>query len=429
MTTPDFYRRVYCVMGLPIDAHTVDSARSELIEAVRMGRRYVMVTPNANFVAICQRDSAFRDSLLKSDVSLADGAPLIALARIAGIPIHERVAGSSLFESLCRHRLDNPVTVFLFGESNGIPERAQRNINGSAQGVVCNGWYEPEYGSAEDLSTPEIRRAISSSRSDFLVVALGAQKGQRWIDKNIELINTPAVCHLGAVMKMTAGIVRRAPSFMQKLGLEWLWRIIEEPALWRRYRDDALTITRLLVTRLIPLALHRSRKRLFAVVDYAPQLRRIDDSGVVQLRLRGTWRVDDTFQLRGELTDIAESGKDVELDLADTSDMDSGVVGLLLILRGHCMRIGARMTVVGASWRIRNLLYMMCADYLLDPVIGTRSLAPVVAEQRAVGETETTRDVAIAEPEPGSGTLDPVGASAVLTEAVRVRDADVTELR
>ncbi|MEZ5728148.1 MAG: WecB/TagA/CpsF family glycosyltransferase [Burkholderiaceae bacterium] len=380
VTTPQFQRRVYCILGLPFDAHTIESARQELVHAVRARRRYVMVTPNVNFIAACQRDQTFRDALLKSDVSLADGAPIVALARIAGLPLRERVAGSALFESLCRSPLEKPVSVFLFGESHGIPNRAEQRINTSATGAVCHGWFEPGFGSAEALSTAEVHRAINDSASEFLVVALGAQKGQRWIDANVERLTTPAICHLGAVIKMTAGVVRRAPRILQRVGLEWLWRILEEPSLWRRYRDDALTLGRLLVSRLLPLAIRRLRRRLFSGQRVPPRLRRYDGERAVRLRIDGDWRVEDADLLRSELTDIAESARDVELDLGEATDLDSGMVGLLLLLRGHCLRSGTSMTVVGASWPVRSLLYMMCADYLLDPVIGTRLVPPKPVE-------------------------------------------------
>ncbi|MEZ5649524.1 MAG: WecB/TagA/CpsF family glycosyltransferase [Burkholderiaceae bacterium] len=369
---PNFRRRVYCIMGVPIDAHSIESARLALLDAVNGRRRYVMITPNANFIALSHRDPVFRDSLLRSDVSLADGMSLVAIARLAGLPIDQRVAGSDLFESLCEQPLEAPVSVFLFGESNGVPEIAARRINEEAKGVVCRGWYEPAYASAEALSTDEIRSAISESQSDFLVVALGAQKGQRWIDTNIDQVNTPAVCHLGAVIKMTAGVVLRAPPVMRSLGLEWLWRIVQEPALWRRYRDDAFTLGRLIAGRLMPLALFRF-VRMLDVRDRAqPQLQRVDDDRTALLRLGGDWVGADTTELRTELESIAATGMDVELDLADADDMDSALAGLLLVLRGHCLRVGAGMSVVGASRSIRSLLRMMCADYLLQPLVRNR---------------------------------------------------------
>ena len=87
---------------------------------------------------------------------------------------------------------------------------------------------------------------MNAARPDFLVVSLGAAKGQAWIMRNLHRLDVPLVSHLGAVVNFVAGEVRRAPRWMQRSGLEWAWRVKEEPALLRRYAGDAL--------RLLPLA-------------------------------------------------------------------------------------------------------------------------------------------------------------------------------
>ena len=98
-SVPDFYRRVYCVMGLPFDAHTLASARQALVDSIGQRKRCVIITPNVNFIAACQTDSSFRDLLLKSDMSLVDGMPIYLIARILALPIPERVSGAGLFDS------------------------------------------------------------------------------------------------------------------------------------------------------------------------------------------------------------------------------------------------------------------------------------------------------------------------------------------
>jgi len=87
-----------------------------------------------------------------------------------------------------------------------------------------------------------VLQAINASQADFLVVALGAKKGQAWILHNLEHLQVPVVSHLGAVVNFVAGTVQRAPAAWQRAGLEWLWRIKEEPALFGRYWNDGLAL-------------------------------------------------------------------------------------------------------------------------------------------------------------------------------------------
>jgi len=240
------------VAGLPFDM--VDKAETvrRLCEAMRDRRRLFLSTPNLNFLVAAQTDEAFKASVLQSDMSVADGMPILWLARKQGTPLPERVAGSDLFEALRRGAgrsvLGRPVRVFFFGGLPGVADAACQLLNdefaqgGSMQavGALC-----PGFGDVEDMSGQEVLDCINASGADFLVVALGAKKGQAWITHNLPRLQVPVVSHLGAVVNFVAGTVRRAPEIWQQLGLEWVWRIKEEPALISRYWHDGLALLRL----------------------------------------------------------------------------------------------------------------------------------------------------------------------------------------
>lgn len=370
-SVPDFYRHVYCVMGLPFDAHTLVSARQGLVDSVSQRKRCVIVTPNVNFISGCRSDSTFRDLLLKSDMSLVDGMPIYLVARLLALPIPERVSGAGMFESLAERQTENPIAVYLFGEAPGIAKSASEEIQINATGITSAGWFEPTFASVETLSEAKIVDEINASHADFLVIALGAQKGQRWIDLNAPRLNTPAICHLGAVIKMTAGVIRRAPPWVQKLGLEWLWRIKEEPALWNRYWRDATVLSKLLCTRVIPYIGFRGFRKFSGDRGAPARFASEPSSSGLMLKLIGDWHEADSEVLRIAFTQMATAGDDVELDLSHLTYMDSAIVGLLMLLRGHCLRSGAKMQVRGVSACARRILRYMCAEYLLDPVVGS----------------------------------------------------------
>src|SRR5712691_3233534 len=120
---PDFGRQVYCLLGLPIDA--IDLAGTvQRIRAAAVSRASCFLsTPNVNFVIGCQSDDAFRSSVVNSDLSVADGMPLVWVARLMEIPIPERVAGASLFDAL-RYGPGERLSVFFLGGADGVAEAA-----------------------------------------------------------------------------------------------------------------------------------------------------------------------------------------------------------------------------------------------------------------------------------------------------------------
>ena len=127
--------------------------------------------------------------------------------------------------------------------------------NGSPSGLRCVGAINPEFGPIEKLGDQTLIHQLNSSQADFLVVALGSKKGQAWLHRNNTQLKIPVRAHLGAVVNFQAGTVRRAPDGWQRMGLEWLWRIKEEPYLWRRYAHDAGALFVLIVRNVFPLAL------------------------------------------------------------------------------------------------------------------------------------------------------------------------------
>ncbi len=243
-TTADGRQLVH-IAGLPFDVVDTEGAVKLLCQAMRDKRRLFLSTPNLNFLMTAQGNPAFRESVLCSDLSVADGMPLIWLAKRQGTPLPERVAGASVFAALRRGDgqavLQRPVRVFFFGGPTGVADKACAVLNAEhAQGgpMQCVGALCPGFGSLEDMSSPEVSQQINSSGADFLVVSLGAAKGQAWIMRNLGQLQVPVVSHLGAVVNFVAGTVRRAPPAWQRLGLEWLWRVKEEPELFGRYWRD-----------------------------------------------------------------------------------------------------------------------------------------------------------------------------------------------
>ena len=234
------FDRTYWLLGLPFDAVDMEEAVRRIQAASASRRRLTVVTPNVNFVSMAGQDPDFRESVLDSQLSLVDGMPLVWQGRRAGIPFRERVAGSSLLERLAAERRAAPLKVFFFGGEPGVSEMAARQIPAFGPGLVSVGSFFPGFGSIDTMSTSEIITDINRARPDLLILSLGAKKGHQWIARNKALLEVPVITHLGAAVNFIAGTIRRAPVWMQNSGLEWLWRIRQEPQLFRRYWTDGL---------------------------------------------------------------------------------------------------------------------------------------------------------------------------------------------
>lgn len=250
----DFNRNVHCLMGLPIDCVSLPEAANMLNLTRTLGRRCFFSTPNLNFIIASQSNARFRDSVSLSNLSLADGMPLVWVAKLLGIPVKGRVSGSSLFEFLRSH---SPLTwkVFFFGGPKGIGQDACLAMGNQVAQMRPSGYIYPGFVDVQEMSRPDLIECINASQSDMLVVSLGAAKGQEWICKNLDHLATPIVAHLGAVINFAAGKIKRAPLWMQRNGLEWVWRIKEERSLLRRYFLDGIAFASLLARQVIPLAM------------------------------------------------------------------------------------------------------------------------------------------------------------------------------
>ena len=369
---PDFSRDVCLVLGLPFDVVTVAQAEAVLRSAISRRTRCFLTTPNLNFAVSCLHDSAFRASVLQSDLSLADGWPVVVIGRLTGAALPERVAGSTLFERLAASASRPAVRVYFFGGPDGAAEAAGARLNAAPEsGAVCAGFDAPGFGSVADMSTPAHLERLNRAQPDFVVVALGAKKGQAWIQNNLGAIDAPVISHLGAVVNFVAGSISRAPDWVQAARLEWLWRIKEEPQLWRRYATDGWAMLSLLGTRVIPLAFQTRLAPPRSADLAAARITQVDTPRGVTLRLMGAWTRTNAAPLRVALAQVAVARQDITLDLAGVSHIGSTPIALLALLHGWQLKIGASWRVENAPAAIRRALYLTCAEYLLAPE-GTR---------------------------------------------------------
>jgi N-acetylglucosaminyldiphosphoundecaprenol N-acetyl-beta-D-mannosaminyltransferase len=356
-------RPVYCVLGLPFDALNLRQAADRLYDGVARQDRSILSTPNVNWIALARRDPAFRRSVQASACSVMDGMPLVWLARLAGLPFPERVSGSDLIERL--RRADRPLRVFLFGGLGDVAERAAAVLATERGALVPVGARNPGKGSIEEMSTPQLIAEINSARPDLIIVSLGAQRGQAWITHNRSRLDAPWVTHLGAVVNFFAGEVRRSPPWMARLGLEWAWRIAEEPGLWRRYWDDGKTLFGLVLTRTLPLMLRQQLERMSAPVPASAQLLSSADNGLT-LDLAGDWHETERATLSQHLASARLQSARITLNMRSVGVLSAGIIGQLLVVAESLRAQGGQLRVSALSKRAHQSIHGHCAEHLLE---------------------------------------------------------------
>jgi N-acetylglucosaminyldiphosphoundecaprenol N-acetyl-beta-D-mannosaminyltransferase len=361
----DLAREVYCIQGLPIDAVDMATVVSRIETAADRHVPFVISTPNLNFVVQARSNSEFRGSVLRSDLCPPDGMPIVWIARLLGLPIKHRVAGSDMFEALkARRPPARPLSVFFFGGAEGVAAAASKSINAQPSGVSCVGSMFPGYGSVEEFSRQSVIDRINASHADFLMASLGALKGQIWLSRNHDRFQVPVRAHLGAVVNFQAAKVKRAPAWIADLGLEWLWRVREEPHLWRRYLSDGLVLLRLLITRVWPLAIAAQLRRRREAQDLRLLLTRHHDA--VTINLSGDATVANVEKAVACFRGALETARSLEIDVSRVRAIDARFIGLLLMLAKQARAQDIKLEFAPAPPRIRRAFRWHGASFLLS---------------------------------------------------------------
>jgi N-acetylglucosaminyldiphosphoundecaprenol N-acetyl-beta-D-mannosaminyltransferase len=364
----DLSREVHCILGMPVDALEMLAVVRRIEAAATSKTPFFISTPNLNFLVSSQSNPEFRETLLLSDLCSADGISIICIAWLIGIPINNRIAGCDIFDALkTQHDCAKPLKVFIFGGAEGVALAASRSLNAEPSGLCCVGAHYPGFGSVDEMSACDIIDSINSSGADLLVASLGAQKGQLWLQRNHHRLRVPVRTHLGALVNFEAGTLKRAPALVQKLGLEWLWRIKEEPHLWRRYWSDGRVLLHLLVTRVLPLAIWIRWLKLTSgrrEQDLVITQHNGDES--VTVSLAGSATAGHVDKIIAAFRDAIAVKKRIMIDFTDTRAIDARFLGLLLMIRKRLKDDGTGPVLIGLSPKLKRIFRLNGLEFLLS---------------------------------------------------------------
>jgi N-acetylglucosaminyldiphosphoundecaprenol N-acetyl-beta-D-mannosaminyltransferase len=338
------------LLGVAFDPVTLAGALRRIQEMVASRQPHHLVTANVDFLVQSQRDVELQRILNDADLVLCDGTPLVWASRLLGNPLPERVAGSDLVPWLIRVAEKKRYRLFFLGATPESNARAVAKVREKFPAAIIAGHYSPPFRPLLEMDHDDIVPRIRAAAPDVLLVSFGCPKAEKWIAMHYRSLGVPVTIGVGATIDFLAGRVKRAPRWMQRAGVEWLFRLGQEPRrLFGRYAADFWRFGRALAVQAWRTLSWGRRTRL--------PIRRTN------VLKEATWqrvclpdRLDAEVVRRDAAVWAAADELHGLLDLADVRFIDSTGVGLLLRLRKALLAAGRCLVLVAPSPVVQRAL-------------------------------------------------------------------------
>lgn len=226
----------FAVLGVNISVLNLEKAVAIVDGFIReRKKRYVCVAPVSTVVA-CQDDESYRKIINDADLVTPDGMPLVWLGRIKGLREVKRTYGPDLMRDVCEQGQKQGYRHYFYGGTPEVCRLLESRLKERFPAVNVAGWYAPPFRDDGGMENPEVIRRINDAKPDILWVGLGSPKQDIWMSRHRDRLDVPVMIGIGAAFDFLSGAKKQAPGWMQRSGLEWLFRLFCEPRrLWRRY--------------------------------------------------------------------------------------------------------------------------------------------------------------------------------------------------
>lgn len=245
------------ILGVKIHNSNFKDSTNKVKEWLLQDKQKQITTPNPEIILKSLKDGKFKRILNNADLNIADGIGILWAAKYLDItkndkskiikfgkfilslsavvfnrkyikhPLTQRVTGSDIFLKICKNSIETNTAIFLLGAAPGIAEDTKAILKKNLKGIRIVGTHSGK-GTTED--DKEIRNKINQAKAEILFVAYGAPKQEKWIARNLKKIKSVKIAiGIGGSFDFVAGVKKRAPRWMQKLGIEWLYRVLQEP--------------------------------------------------------------------------------------------------------------------------------------------------------------------------------------------------------
>ena len=362
------------VLGLPLDSLTAGEAVDAIEGLILSGGMHQVATANLDFWLNSMADQHLHRIIAGCSLVLPDGMPLVWASGLMGCPLADRVTGVDLVPKLAELSARKGYGIFLLGGKGDVAERAAKLLEMKYPGVRIVGTYSPSEEHIARLDHSDILSRIHAARPDILMVALGNPKQEKWIWIHRKRLGVPVAMGVGGSFEILVGDVRRAPKLIQRCGLEWLMRLVQEPSrLGPRYLRDFVGLGRRLPMTLLAAWLQRPfLGKTHVMTATTPQ--------ALHVYVHGKLSAGIGPELQAAASDSIANGLVMVVHLQTTRQVTAAGLGILMGARRQLLENGLSLSLAGLNFKLRLLLHAWCAQPLFDewqPAIAYgRSLAP-----------------------------------------------------
>jgi N-acetylglucosaminyldiphosphoundecaprenol N-acetyl-beta-D-mannosaminyltransferase len=343
------------ILGVPLNHVTLVEAVGLVEAMVASGEPHYLVTANVDFLVQALHDVELRRVLLDAHLALCDGTPVVWASRLLGNPLPERVAGADLVPLLIRAAARKNYRVYFLGGASEVTAEAVTRLRREYPDINIVGYHSPPFRPLLEMDYQEMARRIRAARPDLLFVSFGCPKAEKWMAMHYRSLGVPVMMGVGATIDFLAGRMKRAPVWMQRTGLEWIFRLLQEPGrLLRRYASDLGYFGRAIVSQWWRMQVCRSRARApgrASLIIAEPTWQRIAmperlDVSVV--------KEDAAFWEQ-----IGTGGRDCLLEMDGVKFIDSTGIALLIGLEKQLRLARRQLVLLSPSRPVQRTLVLM----------------------------------------------------------------------
>ena len=217
------------LLGVRINCESYESLASKVLSWIERGEKRYCCFTNPHSIVMCQSDEEFKSATNGSSLTLADGVGVIYASRMLRLPLKERVTGPTSMLRIIEAGLDSGVKHYFYGSSEQTLEALRTNLQSLYPGIKIVGTHSPPFRQLSEAEVSERIQAINEAEPDILWIGLGAPKQEKWVADHLSQVTHTVTMAVGAAFDYHAGTVKWAPKFVRRLGIEWAYRLAQQP--------------------------------------------------------------------------------------------------------------------------------------------------------------------------------------------------------
>jgi len=369
------------ILGVPFDNVTTREAIGQIEQMIASGLPHYVATANVDFLVQAQRDTELRRILSDAHLVLCDGTPLLWASRVLGNALPERVAGADLVPLLIEVAANRGYRLFFLGASPESADQAVANLRKLYPKLIIAGHYSPPFKPLFQMDHEDIKSRILNASPDILFVGFGCPKQEKWMSMHYRSLQVPVMVGVGATIDFLAGRVKRAPLWMQRSGVEWVFRLAQEPRrLLGRYLTDLWVFGWKILAQGWQMRARRSGnvpEQERAAVQAEAQWQTLQLPEILDLHMVQNY--DDL------VSQAVSAGSHCFLEMSQVTFVDSTGLGLLVRLQKKLREINRRLVLVSPGPAVRHVLRLVHLEELFCIAQNLEAAKQIVAPNSGPG--------------------------------------------